>query len=746
MVERGGVLEGKAIGFSSGIAAASVEHELTASQSRAIRGIAEFVDDDDHDVFVLKGYAGTGKTFLISLLTDSLSRSGRTYRLAAPTGRAARVITEKTRLPATTIHSLIYNYGDIRESKIDGLDGSETFKLVAQKYVNDLPSNSVFIVDEASLISDIYSDAEFFQSGSGFLLRDLLHYINFDHNIHKKKLILIGDDAQLPPVGMSYSPALNIDHLRDKHGVRCRTLELTDVVRQKADSGVLKNVAPLRDCIRNGVFNKISFDTSLSDVTEVKSQDVVPAYLDSCGHEVNNKSVLIARSNAEAGEFNRSIREHLFPGCLQATDGDKLMVVRNTDVNGIRINNGDFVWVKSLASEAISRKVTIRRKSEETGLVEETKVRLSFRDAHLGYRLVDGRGVYFDATILENLLYDDSPELSSEQQKALYVDFCLRHNRIRKKPAEFRMAIRRDPFFNALRVKFGYALTCHKAQGSEWKNVFVSCHGMGNDLAASNFRWLYTALTRASDRLHLLNPPNIQIGGGIRLAGVAKSAFERRKTDTTVPLNTEDQPKEQVGQLPSDVVENETDICAFIRRQVKVELAGTGIEIDATESNSYQEAYFFSRGGDWARINIFYNRKSQITRMLPQQECVLSQEILRFLSPLKGLSARPRSSPDRHSGARGDVDGVLSFGQPFLDEFHCKLLDRAKEKDISVTDVREMQWCQRYSFESGSETAEIDIFYNSKGVFTKCQPVGHKATFGPLVTDVIELLTDGMST
>ena len=253
---------------------------LTEGQSEAVIHLGNFLDGDDHDAFLLKGHAGTGKTFLIDALIKLLEAQRRTAVLSAPTGRAARVIQEKTGADASTIHAMIYNFDKIEEQKADGVEGSETYKLIVSLSVNDAPTDTVFITDEASLISDQYSEAEFFQCGSGYVLRDLMHFINFDNNRHRKKLILIGDNAQLPPVGMSFSPALSTEHLMKNFGVRVREYELTDIVRQKSGSGILKNVQPLRESLKHGVFSKLAFDTDSDDIDRIAMDQVVSTYLE----------------------------------------------------------------------------------------------------------------------------------------------------------------------------------------------------------------------------------------------------------------------------------------------------------------------------------------------------------------------------------------------------------------------------------------------------------------------------------
>lgn len=724
------------------------DFELTPGQSEVVIHLGNFLDSDGHDVFLLKGHAGTGKTFLIDALIKLLRAQQRTYALSAPTGRAARVIQEKTQADASTIHGMIYDFDKIEEYKIEGVEGSETYKLIVSLSVNDAPADTVFITDEASLISDQHSEAEFFQFGSGYVLRDLMHFVNFDNNKHRKKLILIGDDAQLPPIGMSSSPALSTDYLRENFGVRVFDYELSDVVRQKADSGILRNVQPLRESLKSGVFNKLKFDTEPADVDRIGMDQVVSTFLEASGNSVNNTSVVITRSNAEAGMFNRSIRERLFLGQPAAAPGDKLMVVKNTKVSGIRIANGDFAFIRSISDDRKVRSITLRRKNEETGRVEEITVELSFREAELGLRLIDGSAVFAATNILENLLYEDRPQLSSDENKALYVDFCQRHANLRKDPQAFRQALMDDPFFNALRVKFGYAITCHKAQGSEWDTAIVSCTSLGNPLAADNFRWLYTACTRAKSHLFLLDPPRIEVGSGIKTAGLAPGLF----SGSTFPSNAEGTaaPRRLAAADPASTASSDAghpapaDFREAIRQRVEALLTGVAIEMEGIDHNQYQEAYFFRSGESQARINICYNGKLKITRVIAAQSGELSDLLMAELSGMVGESCAvlPGSTPG--DAAATGVEGP-SFAHQFLEEFHHKLTGRMQAHSIDVVGLEQKQWFQRYSFQRLGGHAAVDIYYNGKHVFTKCQPVGNVREQSALLRDVIEILTVEMS-
>lgn len=305
------------IDFSSGntrqhlsIHDAFAGYTLTSGQAELVNQIERFLGSRTESVFLLKGYAGTGKTFITKGLTEYFRAIGRNYVLAAPTGKASKVIASKTQSPAYTLHKTLYAFDDMAEYLDEDTAGTETFKFYAKLAVNTLSVDTVYIVDEASMVADIYQEAEFFRFGSGYLLADLFEFVNLDHNDHSKKVIFIGDDAQLPPVGMNFSPALDAEYLLRHHRVRCSEYELSEVVRQKAHSGILANAQPLRSSLQSKVFNRLTIDLAYPDVEKVEHQALLQRYLDSCGGKINGESIVIAHSNADVGDYNRLIREH----------------------------------------------------------------------------------------------------------------------------------------------------------------------------------------------------------------------------------------------------------------------------------------------------------------------------------------------------------------------------------------------------------------------------------------------------
>lgn len=380
---------------------AFAEYSLTDGQEELVNNLERFLNGTTESVFLLKGYAGTGKTFITKGLTEYFRAIGRNYVLAAPTGKASKVISKKTKSPAYTIHKTIYSFKDIAEYRDDEIDGTETFKFYAELAVNELSADTVYIVDEASMIPDVYQEVEFFRFGTGYLLADFLKFVNLDHNDHKKKVIFIGDNAQLPPVGMNFSPALDASYLYQEHSVRSIEFELSEVVRQKSESGVIANAIPLRTALQNNSFNQLTIDFAQPDVQKVTHADLVERYLESCGGKINGESIIIAHSNSDVGDYNQRIREHFFPNCQEVVAGDKVMSTSNSNAYAIFISNGDFGLIRQVLSGSEKRTVTLKRKSSNTGKLEEIPVSLLFKEVVVGFKDLDGTSHFFNAKIIE---------------------------------------------------------------------------------------------------------------------------------------------------------------------------------------------------------------------------------------------------------------------------------------------------------------------------------------------------------
>ena len=711
-------------------------YALTDGQSELVKRLASFLEGRTESIFLLKGYAGTGKTFITKGLTEYFRAIGRNYVLAAPTGKASKVIANKTQSPAYTIHKTIYSFDDITEYRDDNTDGTETFKFYAQLAVNCLSADTVYIVDEASMLPDVYQEAEFFRFGTGYLLADFLKFVHLDHNDHSKKVIFIGDDAQLPPVGMNFSPALDADYLFREYSVRTTGYELSEVVRQKSESGIIANAIPLRKALHAKVFNKLVVDFNHPDVHKVEHADLMSRYLESCGGKINGESIIIAHSNSDVGDYNRRIREHFFPGRPEVVSGDKVMAVSNSNAYGIFISNGDFGLIRQVISVSDRRTITLKRKKTDTGALEEIPVSLFFKDVIIGFKDLDGVAHFFQAKIIEDLLYNKEPALSSDQNKALYLDFCIRNPQLKRKSVEFKHALKTDPYFNALRLKFGYAITCHKAQGSEWNNVFAKCKSHLDQLTAEYFRWFYTAITRTAKNLYLLDPPN-------RLPGDAITMVPNPALDILTPVAfpsasvTSSPPSTAVSAQIYEtfgIPESATFLLSMLA-EVRKLIDGKGISIENVFHNQYREAYHFNREAESARVDISYNSRNKITGVVAHSLGGLGSEVASLLTPLKGKLLFPES---------GSAIAEASFSKQFLNDFHEKVLGLCSTSGITVQNVVEQQWSLRYSFVRDGAVAVYDVWYNGRDQFARCQPVITACSPGPLASAIGQLLTEGM--
>lgn len=715
-------------------------YALTEGQAELVNRLGQFLDGRTESVFLLKGYAGTGKTFITKGLTEYFRAIGRNYVLAAPTGKASKVIAVKTQSPAYTIHKSIYSFDELAEYRDDDAEGTETYKFYAKLAVNSLSADTVFIVDEASMIADVYQEAEFFRFGTGYLLTDFLKFVNLDHNDHSKKIIFIGDDAQLPPVGMNFSPALDAGYLFREHNVRSVGYELSEVVRQKSESGIIANAIPLRNALKAKSFNELTVDFGQPDVRKVEHADLMTRYLDSCGGKINGESIVIAHSNSDVADYNRRIREHFFPGCTKVARGDKVMSIANRDANGIFISNGDFGLIRQVLSEPEKRSVILKRKNPDSGEIDEIPVSLEFRDVVAGFKDINGVSHFFTAKIIEDLLYSKEPSLSSDQNKALYLDFCIRNPKLKRNSPEFKHALKSDPYFNALRLKFGYAITCHKAQGSEWNSVFVKCKSHQSQLTADYFRWLYTAITRTAKNLYLLDPPNIRPWSGIKMVSNpaldmlgAANASEASPAAPVPP--SQPAPASSLRDTGTFGIPESATVLLSLLAEVRRLTDGKGIAIDDVLHNQWQESYHFRRGDESARVDISYTSKNRISSIAPNGLGGLGSELADLLSPLKG---RPLLA------AGGSAVAQASFSKQFLNDFHEKVLELCGASGITVQNVAEQQWFQRYSFAKDGAVAVYDVWYNGKDKLTKCQSVVTACSPGPLVGAVGQLLTEGM--
>jgi exodeoxyribonuclease-5 len=453
-----------------------LKETATPSQELLIEALASFtLDEVDDALLIVKGYAGTGKTTAISAFVEVLDEIKRKSVLLAPTGRAAKVLSSYSGKTAYTIHKKIYRQ---RGSK----DGFGRFVLD-----NNLHTNTFFIIDEASMISDSSQEGSVF--GSGSLLQDLLEYV---YNGKGCKLLLVGDTAQLPPVGLDISPALS----KEKMKIFSDSIfmeELKEVVRQKRESGILFNATKIRERLDVKDYSLPLFSLDgFEDVIRVSGVDLLETISTNYDKFGIEETIIVSRSNKRANRYNQGVRNSILGRDEELVPGDLLMVVKN---NYFWLREGEEI--DFIANGDIVEIVKIRKYHELYG----------YRFADCTVRLID-YDTTVDVKILLDVLYEETPALSSQKNKELYYTILEDYADIKPKKKQYEQ-VKNNEYFNALQVKYAYAVTCHKSQGGQWKSVFVDQGYIQKEQIDREYlRWLYTALTRASEKVYLVNFPD----------------------------------------------------------------------------------------------------------------------------------------------------------------------------------------------------------------------------------------------
>ena len=449
--------------------------EPTIKQAMVLEQLSNFVfDNQANSLYLLKGFAGTGKTSIIGTLVSNLWEIKKSAVLMAPTGRAAKVISNYSGKEAFTIHKKIYFPKSEK-------GGGVSFVMQPNKH-----RNTLFIVDEASMISDTISDSKLFENGS--LLDDLMQYV---YSGHLCKLLLIGDKAQLPPVKSEISPALDADQLELQYNKKVLSIELDEVVRQSHDSGILMNATHLRDVLERQVYESFQFNLKpFKDIIRlVDGFEIMEAINDAYDAEGHEETAIIVRSNKRANLYNKQIRERILNNENELTVGDFLMVVKN-----------NYFWIKPTTEAGFIANGDIIQVLELFSIKEL----YGFRFAEVKVKMVDYPKMQpFETVLLLDTIEAEAPSLTYEESNKLYQEVQKDYEDETSKYRKF-LKIKNNPHFNALQVKFSYAITCHKSQGGQWKTVFVEQPYLPDGIDVDYVRWLYTAITRAQEKLYLI--------------------------------------------------------------------------------------------------------------------------------------------------------------------------------------------------------------------------------------------------
>lgn len=689
--------------------------KLTSEQSDALRAIKSFLRDDKQDAFILRGSAGTGKTTLIASLVDALEEMHLSCALLAPTGRAARIlgnkikqITGRSGHDGSTIHRAIFAL-----TQVEVNEGAETANDPGVRMLFPLKQEEssayLFVIDESSMVGDKENNGDFVQFGSGRLLKDIVTYARTSRpgrtNDHLTKLLFVGDPAQLPPVGETSSPALSADYLRQEFGLNVASFDLVTVMRQARGSAILDRATELRDAMLAERFNAFSLQPNGQDIERVDASAAADLIVE--GLQGRDSNVAVVHSNAMALEYNRNVRERRWgdPG-LPIQQGETLLVNRNSTVHPL--SNGDLVKVSNVGEESEIVHVNLRGGHG---------VDLSFRGLTVIFRDGDGSIIETDCMVLENLLDSPHREITPLEQRALLVDFRKRHPDLHPKSAEFRRAIRTDSYFNALQVKYGYAMTCHKAQGGEWNTVVVDFESNAGNRNASFFRWAYTAITRAAKKLVVVNPPDFTAVSGM--------AWAQTTAAPVAPAGQQDFTSDPDWDCFSFSAATAPLMPIHVRLRAVWEAQGIGIE--RLQHLQHCERYALLRDGNRAVVQYYYDKNFRVSRAgavsNSPSDVSLANDALASIDVLAGKADGGTGTPDR-------------FVQEFLNRLDVDLAG----SPIKRTGSRTMPYRLRVGFADSYRKGEIDFTHDASSTWTAAQEVGGPGSSHGLYDEVRDLM------
>lgn len=708
---------------------------LSSDQETALKRIESFLESPTQ-VFMLKGYAGSGKTTILKGLVGYLNSIEKQFALMAPTGRAAKVIREKTGQETFTIHKSIYSFEDLIEVK-EGDSFYYQFKI--RNNINIV--NQIFIVDEASMVSDAKSEGEFFRFGTSHLLSDLITFTRINQPGVNSKIIFVGDTCQLPPVGDNSSKAFEPAYLKGKFNLSSEEVEMKEVKRQEGKSGILSSAAKIRKSISSGFFNDFNLRSNGSDIVNPVYHDFLNVW-----ENAASSKIIIAYKNKTCLDLNLQIRERRFGSAnLPVQKSDIIILGANNYRKGVF--NGEFAVVNSVGSSTVSRTIALR--GQKPVVLTWREIQLVFPDSETDNKIVSGK-------ILENFLYGDNFLLPEETQ-ALYVDFTSRHKELKPKTEEFKEAIMQDEYFNCLLIKYGYAVTCHKAQGGEWDNVFTIWDRGNRDnfncftekqLKHSKdnidfYRWAYTAITRASKTLYAINPPFFNSYSSIAF-------LDTPVTNTLTELSGKSiQPEEiiidnemmdqlshfNLADQPIQLQDHFIKVRQAVRKQY--------IEISGWEKIGYEIRYQFTRENNKATFKTFINGKNEfrnpftiMSNLSPMAD--FNNSVIELLNQLPNVSIK-RNTADtilNQIEFEWEIEEQFPFTRSLFDDLKILFESTA----IVIDNIEHKQYKERYTFKRNQEVALIDFEYRNDGFFGRVVPLQNQSNSQILVADIQKAL------
>lgn len=699
---------------------------LTNDQASVLEKLEAFIKSEER-VFIIKGYAGSGKTTILKGFSEYLNSIEQKFQLMAPTGRAAKVINQKTGFESTTIHKGIYSFSDIQLLEQGDDENNLAFFYEYRISINPKAHETVLLVDEASMVSDILSQGELFRFGSGRLLSDLIEYSRIQEPTSKSKIIFIGDPAQLPPIGMNFSPALNKDYMKENFGLISSEGELREVKRQNSDNGILQAATKIRKCLTSGFFNDFDLRQNTEDIFNPTYQDFLSIY-----KTLENQKIVICYKNKTAAAINREIRIDKFGDNLPIQPADMVIMGGNNYTLGLM--NGEFGVISDASPITESRDISFFMGGKTV------TVRLTWRNVTIQRPNDKNEISSVNGLMLENYLYGEN-DLKPEELRALYIDFKNRHPKFKKGSNEFIDAIRKDIYYNCILLKFGYAVTCHKAQGGEWPNTMVfwdraeqikfnsykSEHDSTGKTNSDFYRWAYTAITRASNRLFCIEPPYFTSFSRMSFIDIPVQKAIQNLTGATIPsIEVEftdilpDIQKFGLQDSPLTIQDH------FIHRWYH--LKKQYIDIDKFQVLGYEVRYTFTREQKTASFKYWINGQNNFKPNFQKIPALTNsdeffEEVAKLIEKGSPLVVNRKTSEGILAQIEFDIN--LEEEKPFLKNLFDSISHELSTEE-RIADVQHLSFRERYSFEKNKRVCVVDFEYDGDGFFGRVLPIEKK--------------------
>ncbi len=669
--------------------------KLTQQQQQVFDQIKVFMASDA-SIFILRGYAGTGKTTMVKEIADYASTK-KTTELMAPTGRAARVLELKTSHKAQTIHKAIYGNAKLYSEDVDDVTESE-FKVYFEIAIPE--GGQVAIVDEASMLSSQKSTSELYSFGTNNLMNDLLTYMRPSFS---GKIIFVGDPAQLPPVGDNESQALNAAFFNEKD-LKVMQAELTEVIRQNKESAILKNAFKLRDLINSEQRNLLVFEEKENEVVSLKIENFLAEYMKvQHANDINN-CVLISYTNESVAAYNKEIRQALYgeeEPCLRK--GDILQLAHNHYKIGRM--NGEMVEILSVG-DIVHQSAPVY--VQDGGYRVRKIINFTFQEIEI----LDIENNPYKCYLSLDLLNNGRASMTIDEQKGLFINFCMRNPKLRRGTEEFKKALTEDPFFNCIWAKYGYAITGHKCQGGEWDNVFVDYAGR-TGLDDDCLRWAYTATTRARKTLYFTNLPHITPFSKFRIEPIQQAA---KMNDECIVL----------GDVPPSPFHKATDPnslhakCGCIMHNME----GSPYQVQNIESKPYQEIYYISTPDGVERYDVRYKKGGVFLKVKAQTETNHSRYVTMFLNDEHLMPLKMDYTPS----------------SKIHEDLYILICSACDGLNIRITNIVEHleDYSVIYYFRTSNTYSYIKIYIDKKGFVSYAKPMSLEGVEDHELQDLID--------